>query len=123
MLKNLPANEGDLRDLSSIPELGRSPGVENGNLLLYSCLENSMDRGAWQATVHGVAKIQLSKHSCKHMDTHIWKKISKRLSYLQSRNRDTDVENKHIDTHGKREDGMNGEIETDIYTPLIPCIK
>ena len=55
MLKNLPANEGDLRDLSSIPELGRSPGVENGNLLLYSCLENSMDRGAWQATVHGVA--------------------------------------------------------------------
>ena len=56
MLKNLPANEGDLRDLSSIPELGRSPGVENGNLLLYSCLENSMDRGAWQATVHGVAK-------------------------------------------------------------------
>ena len=56
MLKNLPANEGELRDLSSIPELGRSPGVENGNLLLYSCLENSMDRGAWQATVHGVAK-------------------------------------------------------------------
>ena len=56
MLKNLPANEGELRDLSLIPELGRSPGVENGNLLLYSCLENSMDRGAWQATVHGVAK-------------------------------------------------------------------
>ena len=43
-------------DVSSIPELGRSPGEGNGNALQYSYLENSMDRGAWQATVHGVAK-------------------------------------------------------------------
>ena len=43
-------------DLGSIPRLGRSPGEENGYPLQYSCLENSMDRGAWQATVHGVAK-------------------------------------------------------------------
>ena len=43
-------------DPDSIPGLGRSPGEENGYPLLYSCLENSMDRGAWQATVHGVAK-------------------------------------------------------------------
>ena len=43
-------------DLGSIPGLGRSPGVENGKPLQYSCLENSMDRGAWRATVHGVAK-------------------------------------------------------------------
>ena len=43
-------------DLGSIPGLGRSPGEENGNPLQYSCLENLMDRGAWQATVHGVAK-------------------------------------------------------------------
>ena len=43
-------------DLGSIPGLGRSPGGENGNPLQYSCLENSMDRGTWQATVHGVAK-------------------------------------------------------------------
>ena len=43
-------------DLGSILRLGRSPGVGNGNPLQYSCLENSMDRGAWQATVHGVAK-------------------------------------------------------------------
>ena len=50
-------------------------------------------------------------------------KIGNRLSYLQSRNRDTDVENKHTDTQGKREDGVNGEIETDIYTPLSLCIK
>ena len=57
MVKNLPANAGDTRDKSSIPGWGRSLGGENGNPLQYSCLENSMDRGAWQAaTVHGVAK-------------------------------------------------------------------
>ena len=43
-------------DLGLIPRLGRSPGEGNGNPVLYSCLENSMDRGAWQTTVHGVAK-------------------------------------------------------------------
>ena len=53
MVKNLPANAGDL---GSTPESGRSPGEGNSNLLQYSCLENSMDRGAWWATVHGVAK-------------------------------------------------------------------
>ena len=45
-------------DLGSIPGLGRSPGEGNGNPLQYSCLENPMDRGAWWATVHGVAKSQ-----------------------------------------------------------------
>ena len=43
-------------DLGSIPELGRSTGGRHGNALQYSCLDNSMDRGAWQATVHGVTK-------------------------------------------------------------------
>ena len=49
-------------DLGLIPGLGRSPGEGNGNPLQYSCLENPMDRGAWQATVHGVtmSRIQLS---------------------------------------------------------------
>ena len=56
MVKNLPANAEDTRDVGSIPGLGRSPGVGNDNLLQYSCLENSMDRGAWWATVHGVSK-------------------------------------------------------------------
>ena len=54
VVKNSPANAGDMRDEGSIPELGRSPGKGNGNPLHYSCLENSMDRGAWWATVHGV---------------------------------------------------------------------
>ena len=47
VIKNLPANAGDLKDWGSIPGLGRSPGVRNGYPLQYSCLENSMDRGAW----------------------------------------------------------------------------
>ena len=58
MVKNLPANAGDVRDLGSIPGLRRSPGVGNGNPLQYSFLENPMDRGAWRATVHGAAKSQ-----------------------------------------------------------------
>ena len=59
VVKNLPANAGDMRDAGSVPELGRSPGGGNSNPLQYSCLENSMDRGAWCATVHRVAKSQI----------------------------------------------------------------
>ena len=58
MVKNLPANAGDTGHVDSTPGLGRSPGGGNGNSLQYSCLESPMDRGAWQATVHGVAKSQ-----------------------------------------------------------------
>ena len=57
MVKNLPANAGGIRDVSSIPGLGRSPGGGNGNLLQYSCLENPLDRGAWQATVHAESEM------------------------------------------------------------------
>ena len=53
LIKSLPANAGDTRDAGSIPEWGRSPGRRNGSPLQYSCLENSMERGAWQVTVHG----------------------------------------------------------------------
>ena len=55
MVKNLPANVGDLRDEGVTPGLGRFLGGGNGNPLQYSCLENSMERGAWQATEHGIA--------------------------------------------------------------------
>ena len=54
--KESPINARDTRDAASIPESGRSPGGGNGSQLQYPCLENSMDRGAWQATAHGVAK-------------------------------------------------------------------
>ena len=56
VVKNMPTKVGDARDTGSIPELGISPGVGCGNPLQYSCLEDSMDRGAWWATVHGVTK-------------------------------------------------------------------
>ena len=56
MVKNPPANAGDARDVGSIAGLGRSPGEGNGNPLQYSCLGNPMDRGAWRATVHRVAR-------------------------------------------------------------------
>ena len=59
VVKNLPANAGDTGDSALILGLGRFPREGNGNPLQYSCLENSMDRGAWQATVHGVAKSQI----------------------------------------------------------------
>ena len=55
-VKNLPSNAGDLRDMGSIPGWRRSPGGGHGNSLQYCCLENLIDRGAWQATVHRVAK-------------------------------------------------------------------
>ena len=54
MVKNLPANAGDIRDMGLIPGLGRFPGGGHGNTLQYSCLEDPMDRGAWGATVHRV---------------------------------------------------------------------
>ena len=56
VVKNPPANAEDGRDAGSIPGSRRHPGGGNGNLLQYSCLETPMDRGAWWATVHGVAK-------------------------------------------------------------------
>ena len=79
MVKNLPANAGDT---GLIPGLGRFPGGGNSNPLQYSCLENPMDRGVWQATVHGVAKYsdtteQLSMHACT---------FKNRVSFLQSYN-------------------------------------
>ena len=69
VVKNPPANAGNLRDSGLIPGLGRSPGGRQGNPLQYSCLENPMDRGAWRAAAHRVTKSQtrlkqLSMHAC-----------------------------------------------------------
>ena len=63
----MPANAGDLRDAGSIPGSGRSPGVGPGNPLQNSCLENPKDKGAWQATAHGVTK---SRTRLKRLSTH-----------------------------------------------------
>ena len=67
VVKNPPASAGDIRDAGLIPESGRSPAGGHGNPLQYSCLENSMDRGAWRATVHRVAK---SRTQLKWLSTH-----------------------------------------------------
>ena len=67
MVKNPLANSRDVRDASLISESGRSPEEGNGNPLQYSCLENFMDRGAWRATVHRVAKNQIP---LKRLSTH-----------------------------------------------------
>ena len=61
VVKNLPTNAKNTRDVGSVPGSGRSLGVGNGNPLQYSCLENPMDRGAWLATVHGVAESDMTK--------------------------------------------------------------
>ena len=58
VVKNPPANAGDIRDVGSMPGLGRSSEEGNSNPLQYSCLENLTDRGVWQATVHRVAQRQ-----------------------------------------------------------------
>ena len=59
--KNSPANAGDARDMGSVPELGRAPGVGNSNPIQYACLENSMDRGTWWATAHEVTELDTTE--------------------------------------------------------------
>ena len=74
VIKNPPAGAENAENMCSIPQLGRSPGVGNGNLLQYSCLENSIDRGTRKGTAHGVAKSQtrLSTHTCTHAEIGHW---------------------------------------------------
>ena len=64
VVKNLPANTGDTRDMHSILGSGRFPGIGNSNPLQYSCLENSMDRGVWWVTVRGVTESDTTEHTC-----------------------------------------------------------
>ena len=71
MVKNLPANAGDIRDAGSILGPGRSPGGGHGNPLQYYCLEDPMDREAWRNTVHGVAKELDRTETPWHMYTNV----------------------------------------------------
>ena len=70
VVKNLSASVGDVRDVGSTPVLGRSPGGGHVNLLQYSCLESSMDRGDWQATFHRVTKSQTWLSNGEHTHTY-----------------------------------------------------
>ena len=90
VVKNPPANAEDLRDVGSIPGSGRSPGGGHGNPLQYSCLENPMDRGAWRATVHRVAKSQtqlkqLNTHTRKHYKLRLTKGYGKKKKNLKGK--------------------------------------
>ena len=76
MVKNPPANARDVKVKGSIPGSGRSPGVGNGNPFQYFCLENCIDRGAWRATVHGVAKSQTQQSMCTHTEAFMQFKLS-----------------------------------------------
>ena len=69
--KESAASSGDARDKGSVPGSGRSPGEGNGNPVQYSCLENPIDRGAWWATVHGVAKSQTGLRDTNTFTIHI----------------------------------------------------
>ena len=90
MVKNLPANTGDAGNSGSVPGLGRSPGGRHGNPLQYSCLENPMGKGAWQAAVHGewlqTAESQawLKRYSMHHTQLNYnpehWKESSRKTS-------------------------------------------
>ena len=91
VVKNLPTSAGDVRDTGLIPGLGRSPRTGNGYPHQYSCLENSMDRGAWWATVHGVAKswtllskvcVRLHTHTHTHTHTHSHRGLISRTPWL-----------------------------------------
>ena len=92
MVKNPPANAGDIRKAGLIPGSGRSPGEENGNPLQYSCLKNSIDRGAWWAAVHGVTQ--------SHTHTPL------------KRN----TEERHTGRTGRRSCGDGGRDESDVGT-------
>ena len=74
VVKNLPVNAWDTRESGSVPDLGRSPAVGNGNPLQYSCLENSMNRRAWQAIVYwGHKELDMTEHVSNaptHTPTH-----------------------------------------------------
>ena len=93
VVKNPPANAGDTRDVGSIPGSGRSPGVGNGNPLQYSCLENPVHRGAWQAMVQGVTK------SWTWLSTHALPPSSVKTPKLLSRKQAVKIEQSPRKTH------------------------
>ena len=83
VVKSLPANAGDVRDVGSIPGSGRSPGRGHGNPLQCSCLENPQDRGAWWATVHGVTKSDTAEWLA-HSTVCMWIPVSRFIPFLPS---------------------------------------
>ena len=84
MVKNLPANAGDMGSIPSVPGSGRSSGIGNGNSLQISCLGNPMGCGAWRATVHGVAKSEQQQYGSSILPKQHLKENELPLNYLFS---------------------------------------
>ena len=85
VVKNLSANEGDAKDACSIPGSGSSPREGNDNPHQYSCLENSMDRGAWRATIFVVTESTKTEHAYAHIYPQDLKLQGLKLPFLPSR--------------------------------------
>ena len=91
LVKSLPTNAGDGRDLGLILGSERSPGGGHGNPLQYFCLENPMERGAWRDTVYGVAELDMAEcvrmHACTHTHTHTPHLVNSRVlqTFVQNR--------------------------------------
>ena len=104
-------------DTGLIPGSGRSSGVGNGNPFQYSCLENSMNKGAWKATVHGVTKSQTRLSTwhntyTQNLEKWYW------WTYLQGRNRDSDIGNRHGHSGGRRGWLALREQHWNVYTAI-----
>ena len=91
VVKKPPAKAGDVRDMGSIPASGRSPGGGHGNPLQYSCLENPVDRGAWRATVHMVAKSQIQLSNWAHTHRKCWPHMFSRFHNYYKESSHSDV--------------------------------
>ena len=89
VVKSLPASAGDIRNMGSILGLGRSPGGGNGNPLQYSCLGNSMDRGAWRAILHRVAKELITTYGVNNNNMNVCLVRASKESILPSIPKDT----------------------------------
>ena len=117
-LKNLPANAGDIRDAGSVPGSGRSPGGGHGNPFQYSCLENPMDRGAWQAMVHRVAR---SQTWLKQLSMRAYKLLESRKS-VEVRNNHWEVHTLRANRHGKRSYSESTEPTNWVEEKVLPSI-
>ena len=119
------------RDAGSVPGLGRSPRVGNGNPLQYSCLENSMDRGAWQATVHGTAKSQTCVSTRVHLHASVMKRrpwihtyffLCPAFSHPFSLFQNSELDGDHCRLNSRSSDGFGG-VQWSVYKwgPRLNC--
>ena len=109
VVKNLPANAGEAGDMSLSPRLGRSHGEGNGNPLQYFCLENSIDRGAWWATIHGITEeSDMTEQLRTHLHTQLYKLFFISIPILQIKK----MRIKQTADHSVREQNSNSILLT-----------